>query len=221
MAQVIDIGAVSDGPALTLNKSEPESPKPIEVSVDKPSVNKPSVNFGGGIEFLMNDKLKTDNKQKADIDLGDINELESELNNLTEDISIQKSSSLENIKINDGPSVTSNSVKFEDLGSKDTEIPSISTPMAKATASQSKDEESNKTWDGFGKFNNIPLDPDKQVPAKPKLTHEELLREKFKALRKLEALEKKGVKLSKRYTMESSLEEMQGEYEHIRKRVLG
>ena len=46
MAQVIDIGAVSDGPALTLNKSEPESPKPIEVSVDKPSVNKPSVNFG-------------------------------------------------------------------------------------------------------------------------------------------------------------------------------
>jgi hypothetical protein len=220
MAQVIDIGAVSDGPALTLNKSEPESPKPIELSVDKPSVDKPSVdkpsvNFGGGIEFLMNDKLKTDNKQKADIDLGDINELESELNNLTEDISIQKSSSLENIKINDGPSVTSNSVKFEDLGSKDTEIPSISTPMAKATASQSKDEESNKTWDGFGKFNNIPLDPDKQVPAKPKLTHEELLREKFKALRKLEALEKKGVKLSKRYTMESSLEEMQGEYELI------
>ena len=143
MAQVIDIGAVSDGPALTLNKSELESPKPIEVSVDKPSVdkpsvNKPSVNFGGGIEFLMNDKLKTDNKQKADIDLGDINELESELNNLTEDISIQKSSSLENIKINDEPSVTSNSVKFEDLGSKDTEIPSISTPMAKATASQSK-----------------------------------------------------------------------------------
>ena len=73
----------------------------------------------------MNDKLKTDNKQKADIDLGDINELESELNNLTEDISIQKSSSLEKHKINDGPSVTSNSVKFEDLGSKDTGYPAL------------------------------------------------------------------------------------------------
>jgi hypothetical protein len=41
------------------------------------------------------------------------------------------------------------------------------------------------------------------------------LREKFKYVRKLEALEKKGVELSKKYTMESSLMEMQGEYETI------
>ena len=47
------------------------------------------------------------------------------------------------------------------------------------------------------------------------MSKEELLREKFKILRKLEALEKKGVELSKKYTMESSLMEMQGEYETI------
>ena len=47
------------------------------------------------------------------------------------------------------------------------------------------------------------------------MTKEELLREKFTLLRKLEALEKKGVELSKKYTMESSLLEMQGEYETI------
>ena len=35
-------------------------------------------------------------------------------------------------------------------------------------------------------------------------------------LRKLEALEKKGITLSKHYTMESSLNEMQGEYESIK-----
>ena len=34
-------------------------------------------------------------------------------------------------------------------------------------------------------------------------------------LRKLEQLESKGVTLSKRYSMESSLDEMKGEYEHI------
>ena len=34
-------------------------------------------------------------------------------------------------------------------------------------------------------------------------------------LRKLEALEKKGIELSKKYSMESSLQEMQGEYETI------
>ena len=37
----------------------------------------------------------------------------------------------------------------------------------------------------------------------------------FKFLRKLEALEKKGVELTKKYNMESDLAEMQGEYEMI------
>jgi len=41
------------------------------------------------------------------------------------------------------------------------------------------------------------------------------MREKFKYLRKLEALEKKGVELSKKYSMESNLQEMIGEYETI------
>jgi hypothetical protein len=208
-AQVIDIGAVGDGPALILNKDDTTPPKEIEVTPSE----KPSVNFGGGMEFLMNDKVKSDSsKKRADIGLGDISDLESELNNLTEEISMKKSSTTTHLDVN--------KVKFDvfeksDDKMPDVSMPGISTPIGKATATQSKDDASNKTWDGFGKFNNIPVDPDVQVPAKPKLTHEELVREKFKALRKLEALEKKGVKLSKRYTMESSLEEMQGEYELI------
>jgi hypothetical protein len=47
------------------------------------------------------------------------------------------------------------------------------------------------------------------------MSKEEMLREKFKILRKLEALEKKGVELTKKYSMESPLTEMQGEYETI------
>ena len=47
------------------------------------------------------------------------------------------------------------------------------------------------------------------------MSKEDLLREKFKYLRKLETLEKKGVELSKKYTMDSPLQEMQGEYETI------
>ena len=66
-------------------------------------------------------------------------------------------------------------------------------------------KENTKTWDGYSKFNDIPVDPTKDIPTKPKLSQEETLREKFKYLRKLEALEKKGVTLSKKYTMESSL----------------
>jgi hypothetical protein len=47
------------------------------------------------------------------------------------------------------------------------------------------------------------------------MSKEELLREKLKYLRKLENLEKKGVELTKKYTMDSSLQEMIGEYEMI------
>jgi hypothetical protein len=42
-----------------------------------------------------------------------------------------------------------------------------------------------------------------------------MIREKFKYLRKLEALEKKGVELTKKYNMDSNLQEMMGEYEMI------
>lgn len=44
---------------------------------------------------------------------------------------------------------------------------------------------------------------------------EDLLKEKFNYLRKLEHLESKGANVSKKYTMESSLDEMKGEYETI------
>jgi hypothetical protein len=47
------------------------------------------------------------------------------------------------------------------------------------------------------------------------LTPEETLLEKFKVLRKLEEIERKGAKLTKKYSMESPLSEMQGEYEMI------
>jgi hypothetical protein len=74
----------------------------------------------------------------------------------------------------------------------------------------------NKTWDGYQKFNNIPVNPDSRgMSSQPKLTKDELLREKFKFLRRLEALEKKGVELTKKYNMDSDLAEMQGEYEMI------
>ncbi len=222
--EVIDIGKPDDGPVITLNKSVDSRVGPSAPAVQE---NEPrSMNFGGGMELLMNDKLTkggdSTKNSDPDIDIGDLTELENELNNLTEDISKGPGKGfLENITIGGKNEPTEiNSVKFEPLNSEADEnmfgINNIgSIPIGKATASQNKDAEANKTWDGFGKFNNIPLDPDKHVPAQPRLSQEELLREKFKALRKLEGLEKKGVKLSKHYTMESSLEEMQGEYELI------
>ena len=62
--ETINIGELSDG-----------------ISLEE----KPSVNFGSGIELLMNDKKKRDsgaNTPTSDINLGDLQDLEQELNDL-------------------------------------------------------------------------------------------------------------------------------------------
>jgi hypothetical protein len=164
--------------------------------------DKKSSNFGGGLEFLMNDKIKENSKSTSDINLDDLNNLENELNDLVDDIpatSFKPNSDM----------FSSPSSMFDDKPSvKFSDGPSI----GKSTSNISGDA---KTWDGYGKFNNVPLNPDKALPSQPQLSKEEMLREKFKILRKLEALEKKGVELTKKYTMDSSLQEMMGEYETI------
>ena len=170
--------------------------------------NKKTTNFGGGLEFLMNDKVKESSKISSDIDLEDLNNLENELNNLVDDVPNTNSGYKPASDMFSSPSSlfedNKPSVRFSDGGSSN---------IGRATSDLGDD--SSKTWDGYGKFNNVPINPDKGLPSQPQLTKEEMLREKFKFLRKLEALEKKGVELSKKYSMESSLQEMMGEYETI------
>jgi hypothetical protein len=157
-----------------------------------------SSNFGSGIELLMNDKMK-DNKPTSDIDLDDLNNLENELNDLA----------------GDSTPYSSFKPKSDLFGGND-EKPSVRFSESNTTGQNTAETSGNsKTWDGYGKFNNVPINPDKHVPSQPQMTKEETLREKFKFLRKLEALEKKGVELSKKYNMDSSLQEMMGEYETI------
>jgi hypothetical protein len=154
-------------------------------------------NFGGGLELLMNEK-RNDNMPTSDINIDDLNNLENELNDLANETSTPMANNFDSGMFGD----SKQSVRFD-------EGPAI----GRATSNTDSDA---KTWDGYGKFNNIPVNPDAtNMSTEPKLTKEELLREKFKFLRKLDALEKKGVELTKKYTMESSLAEMQGEYEMI------
>ena len=163
------------------------------------STSKPS--FGGGIELLMNDKVKDNRKSSSDINLDDLNDLENDLNNLVDDIPVSSFKPKSDLFNSPGSAYEEKqSVRFND------------NPIGESTAQTEND---TKTWDGFSKFNNIPINPDRNISMEPKLNKEDMLREKFKYLRKLETLEKKGVELSKKYTMESSLQEMIGEYETI------
>ena len=174
----------------------------IDISMDFDNPPR-KTNFGGGLEFLMNEKKIDANASSANIDIDDLNNLENELNDLAghgDSMNNFDSGLFGGIKddFDDKPSV-----HFDD-------IPSVS--IGHDTANTQSD---SKTWDGYGKFNNIPVNPDRFMSSDPKMSKEDLLREKFRYLRKLEDLEKKGVELTKKYNMDSNLAEMQGEYEMI------
>ena len=181
----------------------------------------PSVNFGPGAEMLMNDKKMNNSNEnmESDINLGDLENLEKELNQST--LNIEKSennstyhdnkSSLFNNSVDDSKIKLNISKTINEDDVQDT------TGMGLFNFTNQETKPStpvDKTWDGFTTFNDIPIGENKTEP-KPQMSKEELLREKFSILKKLEELEKKGVELTKKYNMESSLAEMQGEYETI------
>lgn len=161
--------------------------------------------FGGGFELLMNTSLKNKESSKSDaesdMDLAEIKELSDKLNDDEDEMPSRKRSSLFSTEPIDNDS---SSIKLN-IGDA---------PIASETIKLVEDENENKTWDGFQKMDNIPNEADKAV-LEPKPKREDLLKEKFVYLRKLEELEKKGVSLTKHYSMESSLDEMKGEYEMI------
>ena len=126
--------------------------------------------------YLKNINIKKA-KWNGDIKIDDLENLEEELNNLSDNIKKDEKkednifSNLFNIgKNKNDDNIPSKSVQ---------ETESKSDINLGKNTSQYND---TKSWDGYGKFNNVPLSKD--IAEKPKLTHEEELREKFKYLRK-------------------------------------
>jgi len=141
-----------------------------------------------GVELLMNNKKK----ETGEIKLTDLDKLENELNSLS-----QVNTPKVEFKTVDAPSM-----EFPRIDLTDTPRPSVQFDERPIKV--------DKSWDGFKSINTI--DPDKIAV---KENSAEVLREKFKILRKLEDIESKGGRLTRKYTMDSSLDEMKGEYENI------
>jgi len=215
-------------------------PEVIELDIG----GRASTNFGSGIELLMNDKFKNEvggNNRKGgssgdDITLNDLTMLENELNDITGDLnslggnggsSSSSNSNSKKITRNMKSDIFSLNFSNDESGSGNAgEDEPLSSGFNIGSATAAPSAEDKPTWDGYAKFNNIPMNPDVPVDGtgaagaqQPQMSKEELLREKFKLLRKLEELESKGVTLTKKYTMESSILEMRGEYEtHVEER---
>jgi hypothetical protein len=159
-----------------------------EINLDSLDMT-PSSDFGGGVEFLMNDKMTKGDKGSSDNNL--YVSLEDELKELD---NFGTNNSIPEIK----PIRMNLETKEPVLLGKDT--------ISVDTFLQSKEA-------GFRHLNDINIENEiKNIEVK---TKEDLAREKFEILRKLEAYEDAGVKLSRHYSIESPLEEMRGELEYL------
>ena len=167
----------------------------IYLNGDKPT------NFGAGIELLMNDKNKSSSTMK--VDLGDLDKLENDLNDLS---TVQLDSSNFDplpIKLQRDPQP-----QFKQ------EIPD---PLKVSFDNDSKVGSSTvesvgktNTWDGFMKFNEVPV-MDKPMKS---LSEREQKRKKRQMLKSIAEWESKGwIKDSSRLSIDSSYEDVEDEYE--------
>ncbi len=176
-----------------------------------------SVNFGPGVEMLMNPNRQKSpsNKPKSDIALSDLKELDSlDLNENKNKKSLKET---RNSIFNIGGGLDKPMDKKPDANiTNNLSKPNVSFDIKENNVSNlgtsSRKAATTETEDGFKTFNEIPVNPTTNPRQETPLSGKELLREKFQYLRKLQALEKRGVELSKKYSMEDSLDEMKGEY---------
>ena len=176
--------------------------EPVSINIDDSSNT--GSGLGPGIELLMNDKKKSVTGS-MNIDLGDLDKLEDDLNNLSSNASQNTS----NAKTLSGLSGFGN---FFGLGGGSSSESKKETPLesdsniGQATADSMGN---TKTWDGFSKINEIP-----QSVNSAKLTDREKRRKKRAMIKKLEEWYEKGtIKNNSHFNMDSSYDEIEDEYE--------
>lgn len=195
----------------------------IDIGLDDiADVSNKGVNFGGGIELLMNDKKKT-SSSSTKIDLDELDNLENELNALS---GIGSGGGEENTNSNSN-SNSSSSKKINGLGgfsnffnlggSKKVDVPPLEqtdSNIGQATAETVHN--TTKTWDGFSKIaSDIPFPKSSSnTNSSANMTEREKRRKKRMMIKKLEEWYEKGtIKNSSRFTLESNYEEIEDEYE--------
>uniref|UniRef100_A0A6C0I1G0 Uncharacterized protein n=1 Tax=viral metagenome TaxID=1070528 RepID=A0A6C0I1G0_9ZZZZ len=169
----------------------------VSFNIDDSS-NMNSGSLGPGIELLMNDKKKSATGS-MNIDLGDLDKLENDLNNLSSSSEASNTKSLSGFGNMFGFGSSTEQKKEIHLEPTDSNIGSATADSMGNT----------KTWDGFTKMNDIP----QNAPA-ARLTDREKRRKKRAMIKKIEEWYDKGIiKNNSHYNMDSPYEEVEDEYE--------
>ena len=133
-----------DNLVIDIKSNDDDTQSVLNLNMDSNN-DRPSVNFGGGIELLMNDKKKSN--VASEIGLGELSELENELNDLTTDIGKK---SLENSRSNLFDKAINNvstGINKPQTGdNKGIKIEKETINLGQATSGGYTD---NKSWDGL------------------------------------------------------------------------
>ena len=186
--------------------------EPVSLSFDEPNTSsastQPSVNFGPGVELLINDK-KVSANSSTKVDMEDLDNLENELNNLSQ--------SVDNSGVTPEPTTKSlgglggfgdmfnfnKKEESKDVGNIDEIKPSN---IGSATMESIG---STKTWDGFTKASEVP-----NQSTGAKLSDREKRRKKRAMIKKLDEWYEKGlIKHTSNFNMDSDFDEVEDEYE--------
>lgn len=149
--EVIDLGLSDLEPvSLNLNSGYENAPKP-------------SVNFGPGIELLMNDKKKSASLSTK-LDLGELNNLEDELNELS-----GETKKLSGFNSGGMFSGASNLFGFGPPTTDSHQNIHIDVTDSNVGSATRESAGNTKTWDGFSKLNEIPLNESHSAPSSEKI----------------------------------------------------
>jgi hypothetical protein len=192
--EVIDLGALNDL-------------EPVSLSFDD-GAKSGSSTFGSGIELLMNDKKRS--SSSMNLELGELDKLENDINT---QLGSSGSSSSDNTKTLSGfASNLFNLGGFADSSSDSTKKVQVDTEPSDSNLGNATRESvgNTKTWDGFSKMNEIPLNSG----SSKQTTERERRVKKRMMIKKLEEwYEKKLIKHSSHFNMDSPYEEIEDEYE--------
>jgi hypothetical protein len=168
---------------------------------------KPVSNFGSGIELLMNDKVKS-SSASTKIDLGELDNLENELNELSS-MNMPKSDPASGG--GDRKTIGGFAAGLFGYDQKpDRGAEQNDSKLGNATVESIGN---TKTWDGFSKLNEVPVGEGQRAPT-ANLNEREKRRKKRAMIKNLEQWHEKGlIKNISHFTMESNFDEVEDEYE--------
>jgi len=162
-----------------------------------------SSSFGPGIELLMNDK-KRSSSHSVNVDLGDLDNMENELNDLSKSVSGAE-------PITSSGNSGSSSGGFSGFASNLFGMGSSEKTDSKLGQATKETTGTTKTWDGFTKINDIPTE---NYSASSNMTEREKRRKKKHMIKKLEEWYEKGqIKNITHFTNDSDYQEVEDEYE--------